>query len=470
MTPGVPVLPNGGSVSAADMLKVMAQAHTRLGCDDFVEVCRLSFAPSTGDGSPVVTSTRVGTASLAEEDQRFELPGLEVVRQRRSLSSLVRDGSLATFIGLESEPTLSSSYSSFSCSWHASRDPHDSHDDSPGWHLQSGGRSARSQWPPLGDGPYVNSLLPGRFFNSFSDLAIHLLRVRPGDVTLNSSWPINLIEIADHRGRIAGIERTEFGVSVIVEPTGVHWLAAEYHDLDGMVRKRHAQVEDGRGTFVFEREPSDLRLDLYLATDERVDQFQERQGFSSWGQSVLLRQPRGRAPAAVAEALEYGETERIEFKSSTALRFDATGTGLELLKSVAAFANTAGGSVFLGITDEGQVVGCEDILQNNRRTAKYFKTSQVRARDELHRWISEEIRQRIDPVPRVASKWHETQTGCVLELVVARGDDAPYELHDIHGFYVRRGGTNRLMTRDQLESRFRKQTGDAMSTLRPTGG
>ena len=69
MTPGVPILPNGSSVSAADLLKVIAQAHTRLGCDDFVEVCRLSFAPSTGDGSLMVTSTRVGTSRLAEEDE-----------------------------------------------------------------------------------------------------------------------------------------------------------------------------------------------------------------------------------------------------------------------------------------------------------------------------------------------------------------------------------------------------------------
>ena len=465
MTPGVPILPNGSSVSAADLLKVIAQAHTRLGCDDFVEVCRLSFAPSTGDGSLMVTSTRVGTSRLAEEDQRFELPGLEVVRQRRSLSSLVSDGSLAAFIGLESEPTLASSYSSFSCSWHASRDPHDPHDDSPGWHLQSGGQSARSQWPPLGDGPYVSSFLPGRFFNSFSDLAIHLLHVRPGDVALHSAWPINLIEIADHRGRIAGIERTERGVCVAVEPTGVHWLAAEYQDLDGIVRKQHAQVEDGRAMFVFEREPSDLRLDLYLETDERVDQFQERQGFSSWGESVLLRHTRWRLSATVAEAIECGESERIEFKHSTALRFDATGTGRELLKSVAAFANTVGGSVFLGITDEGQVVGCDDILQKSKRTAGQYKTSQLRARDELYRWIAEEIRQRIDPVPRVTSKWHDTQAGFVLELVVARGDDTPYELHETHGFYVRLGGTNRLMTRDQLESRFRKRTGQEDSPL-----
>ena len=52
------------------------------------------------------------------------------------------------------------------------------------------------------------------------------------------------------------------------------------------------------------------------------------------------------------------------------------------LKSVSAFANTEGGSLFYGVSDEGEIVG----LENPQADADF---------------ISEMIKARLDPVPEV---------------------------------------------------------------------
>ncbi len=67
--------------------------------------------------------------------------------------------------------------------------------------------------------------------------------------------------------------------------------------------------------------------------------------------------------SAVLEILEKGESEQTEFKSS--LRWDyreqKVNPVLEtvILKSIAAFANGKGGSLFIGVNDEGEILGLE---------------------------------------------------------------------------------------------------------------
>ena len=57
----------------------------------------------------------------------------------------------------------------------------------------------------------------------------------------------------------------------------------------------------------------------------------------------------------VQEALRLGEGESIEFKRS--ISFDSAGSVEQLLQTVAAFANSGDGTIFIGIEDEGQVKG-----------------------------------------------------------------------------------------------------------------
>ena len=77
------------------------------------------------------------------------------------------------------------------------------------------------------------------------------------------------------------------------------------------------------------------------------------------------------------------------------------------LKSVSAFANTDGGSLFYGVNDEGEIVG----LENAQADADF---------------ISEMIKARLDPVPEVQLIPMEHEGRTLLEVKVKAGVLTPY--------------------------------------------
>ena len=77
-------------------------------------------------------------------------------------------------------------------------------------------------------------------------------------------------------------------------------------------------------------------------------------------------------------------------------------------KSVSAFANTFGGALIFGISNEGMVVGLEDPEGDAEK-------------------ISEVIKTRLDPIPDFKLRFHKTEDGKVLVILdVYKGDETPY--------------------------------------------
>ena len=93
------------------------------------------------------------------------------------------------------------------------------------------------------------------------------------------------------------------------------------------------------------------------------------------------------------------------------------------LKSVSAFANTEGGTLYFGVDNDANIVG----VDNPQHTAEF---------------ISEKINAHLDPVPAFSLHPHRTNDGkVVIELTVSAGDSVPYFLF-IDGSrmaYVRKG-------------------------------
>ncbi|WP_304223766.1 helix-turn-helix domain-containing protein, partial [Phocaeicola plebeius] len=95
------------------------------------------------------------------------------------------------------------------------------------------------------------------------------------------------------------------------------------------------------------------------------------------------------------------------------------------LKSVSAFANTDGGSLFYGVNDDGMIVG----LENPQADADF---------------ISEMIKARLDPVPDVQLIPIEHEGRALLEVRVKAGTLTPY--------YYYQDGTRTAYTRVGNES------------------
>ena len=99
----------------------------------------------------------------------------------------------------------------------------------------------------------------------------------------------------------------------------------------------------------------------------------------------------------IGEATEYDKKRALEEKKPKSW-----------CKSVSAFANTFGGALIFGISDDDQVVGLEDHKGDADK-------------------ISEPIKTRLDPIPEFKLRFHKTEDGKVLVILdVYKGDETPY--------------------------------------------
>lgn len=120
------------------------------------------------------------------------------------------------------------------------------------------------------------------------------------------------------------------------------------------------------------------------------------------------------------------------------------------LKSISAFANTKGGSLFFGIDDSGKAVG----LQNAQSDAEF---------------ISREIKAHLDPAPDFELIPHKVEDKTILEAKVSEGRQTPYYyvLDGSRSAFVRIGNESVQAAQHQLLSLVLKgsnSTFDAQKT------
>lgn len=128
----------------------------------------------------------------------------------------------------------------------------------------------------------------------------------------------------------------------------------------------------------------------------------------------------------VEEACRQGEGQSIEFKR--ALSENETHVGSvedELLKSIAAFSNTDGGVIFVGIDNAGKIRGLE--LDYNKR-------------DRFEQKIRQLVRNRIRPAPPIQFTFEEFRGLIVVKIVVARGESLVHLLNGV--IYIRSGSSD----------------------------
>lgn len=120
------------------------------------------------------------------------------------------------------------------------------------------------------------------------------------------------------------------------------------------------------------------------------------------------------------------------------------------LKSVSAFANTEGGSLFFGIADDHSVIGLQDVQSDAE-------------------FISECINDRLDPIPEYDLIPQEENEQTILELRVKKGLFTPYYYcqDGTRTAFVRYGNESAVATSQQLLSLVLKgsnRTWDSLSS------
>ncbi len=135
------------------------------------------------------------------------------------------------------------------------------------------------------------------------------------------------------------------------------------------------------------------------------------------------------------------ETENIEFKSQ------ATD---ELYKEVIAFANTDGGTVFVGIDNEGNVTGLDNV-------------------DEVYTRITNGIRDAILPDVTMFVKYTLRENHTIL-IKVSEGSYKPYYLKSKglkpSGVFVRQGASSVPASYEQIRAMIKESDGDSYENMR----
>ena len=150
--------------------------------------------------------------------------------------------------------------------------------------------------------------------------------------------------------------------------------------------------------------------------------------------------------AELIELIRSGEDSTLEFNRDDVRNHD-------LAKALVAFLNLEGGTVLIGVEDDGSISGT------------------TRAR--LEEWVSELCRSKIEPPVAPLLSWaRDVEPGRdVLAVRVTRGPDKPYaRVHDgRRTYYIRVANTSREASREELE-RMYQASGRLRYGLKPVPG
>ncbi|SHI74002.1 AlbA family DNA-binding domain-containing protein [Desulfosporosinus lacus] len=132
-----------------------------------------------------------------------------------------------------------------------------------------------------------------------------------------------------------------------------------------------------------------------------------------------------------------GENQYIDFKQEYTDK---------ILSTVCAFANAEGGSVFVGITDEGEILGLQEKWDDLR----------LRVENAISDRMLGHVKVNYIPFTYMIST---DESKIVLEIKVEEANDKPIALRDgkKEKYYLRRDGTNRIIKRDDWAYLIRKE-------------
>jgi predicted HTH transcriptional regulator len=155
--------------------------------------------------------------------------------------------------------------------------------------------------------------------------------------------------------------------------------------------------------------------------------------------TALIAEPEIVHRRPIAELVSLGESATLEFKST--LQWDVVKNEINkylrfmVLKTIAAFLNTDGGTLVIGVEDDGHVLGLEPDLKTLKESLDHFEQTLMNL---IHRSIGAEF------APFIKTRFEEIdgRTVCVVDVDKA---PEPAFLKGQHRkeFHVRLGNTTR---------------------------
>ena len=274
-----------------------------------------------------------------------------------------------------------------------------------------------------------------RFRGEFSMNAPSLPIVRPGIPIVADAWEaveawmheprshnsdVALDVVVPMAGaRISHVAVGPDAVRVRIEGTAgtdvrMHFSGSGEVDVSNQAVEFVAALDDGL--------PDTVSVFLVNMHDDVLDWAQIRPRHDRPSEGIAVTWPL----ATLENAIALGEGPTTEFKSDC-IRPNRD----DVLETACAFANTQGGSIYFGVTDEGVIAGLPDA----KKTL-----------DRVHDWFNTLLEPRPEWTPRIV-QLHGVD---LLVVDVQAGTDRPYMVKGTGKCYVRRGASDFTMSRSEL--------------------
>lgn len=131
----------------------------------------------------------------------------------------------------------------------------------------------------------------------------------------------------------------------------------------------------------------------------------------------------------IQRLIQQGENVGVEFKS---INIRPEG----LAREIVAFANSSGGSILLGVADNGDITG-------------------LNGKENTEEWVANIVRNNVIPAIAPNITQHTLSGFRLLHINVPRGTDKPYQTLD-GKYWIRVGSTNRTASKEELSRLFQQ--------------
>lgn len=276
--------------------------------------------------------------------------------------------------------------------------------------------------------PLISSDLP-----VFPDINIAVKEFMGTDIERYSNYGL-MICLPNYRARIEEVNIGLTEVKIRIQPKGMdirNIIGKLYCELDKQVKHEDVFFQGPVETASVGFRPSRMYVALISKADSEL--LDSRQYYSDWEslpKGVKIEVP----DYSLKELIKNGETVTVEFKEEKA-------KGENIAKAVVAFANTKGGAIFWGVSDECDVVGL------------YGEYKDLEAK------VAQAIRDNCIPSPEYEVERRQLDGKNILIIHVKEGKSKPY-FHKGKIAYIRAGSTNRIAEKYELDEMYKqKQSG-----------
>ena len=237
------------------------------------------------------------------------------------------------------------------------------------------------------------------------------------------------LHIPDYRARLQSLRLAGNQITVEVETKEIDQtdLRAKFYcrGEDKSFASDDVSLKNGQASFVAEEEPFFVEAHILSTLDGgSIDSRKFDYRYPSKEPGVIIEN----TDIQLLDMISKGENENVEFKKELNAK--------EFLESIVAFANTRGGTIFLGVDDNCRVKGFGE---------------------EVTAQIADLIHGNCDPSIEVQVRKQVLPGDIPITIIeVPEGINKPYIFNN-RGIFVRRGGSDRQIKRVELDDIYGKK-------------